>query len=393
MGVLLGMILGPSAGVLEPLGTLFLRLLQMVVFPLVLCTLVVGAATIHPARLGRVGGKTLALYLLTSLFAIVVGIALALLVQPGAGLANPGEPYQAPPPPSWLDLFLGMVPINPFAALTGTQILPVVFFALLVGLALASLQFGPEGRARELAGDLLRIFEAGAEVIFVIVKGVLEYAPIGVAALIAVTVGELGGGALWSLLRMVVVIYGAIALQFVVYTLLLRAFRVSPRSFFVGIQEAILTAFVTRSSNATLPVAMRSAERVGVSESIYGFTLPLGAVVNSDGAAIYMGATVVFVANILGLDLSITQLVGVVITGVLVSLGTAGVPSGGLLMVTIALTQLGLPLEPLALIAGIDAVLDMARTVCNVTGDLVVTKMVAQTEPDLPGDAIQPSLD
>jgi Na+/H+-dicarboxylate symporter len=192
---------------------------------------------------------------------------------------------------------------------------------------------------------------------------------------------------------MVVVIYGAIALQFVVYTLLLRAFRVSPRSFFVGIQEAILTAFVTRSSNATLPVEMRSAERVGVSESIYGFTLPLGAVVNSDGAAIYMGATVVFVANILGLDLSLTQLVGVVITGVLVSLGTAGVPSGGLLMVTIALTQLGLPLEPLALIACIDAVLDMARTVCNVTGDLVVTKMVAQTEPDLPGDAIQPTLD
>ncbi|TCJ16186.1 dicarboxylate/amino acid:cation symporter [Rubrobacter taiwanensis] len=381
LGAAAGLILGPRAEVLQPLGDLFLRLLQMLIVPLVLFTLVVGVSSIGPARLGRIGGKVFLYYMLTSVVAITLGIALALFVRPGGGLSMPGaageEPAEAPPIGETL---LNIVPENPFAAMVEGNVLAVIFFAVLVGLALGAMQSSADERLRELAGLARRLFDAGAEVMFLIVRGVLEYAPVGVFALIAVTLGEVGAEALLPLARLTGVVYGGVALQIGFYALLLLLFGVSLRRFFLAAREPMLTAFVTRSSSGTLPVSIRAAESMGVRKGVHGFSLPFGATVNMDGTALYVGAAVVFVAGVSGVELGFGQLLGVVLVGVLASIGTAGVPGAGLIMLSLAITQAGLPFAAVALVAGIDAILDMARTMCNVTGDLTGTRLVAQTE-------------
>lgn len=367
--------------VLEPLGQLFLQLLQMLVFPLIITTLIAGVVSISPQRLGRIGLKVFVFYLATSAFAITIGLAVALAISPGSGLGMPGDGgEEAAEAPAISETLLNIVPANPFQALVEGNVLGIMFAAIVFGLALTFMVNSGEHRTRELGIFLRRGVDGAVDLVFRVVKGVLEYAPIGVFALIAVVLAETGFEAVGPLLQLTGAVYGSIVVMILVYAVLLLLFRAGVARFFAAAKEPMLTAFVTRSSNGTLPVSTRAAEKMGVKEGVYGFTLPLGATVNMDGTAIYVGAATVFVANVAGVDLTAAQLVTVVLTGVLASIGTAGVPGAGLIMLSMAVTSVGLPMAPVALVAGIDAILDMARTMCNVTGDLAGTRIIAGTE-------------
>ncbi|MFE3456128.1 dicarboxylate/amino acid:cation symporter [Nocardiopsis aegyptia] len=385
-GVAVGLAINLSGGgawalpVLDVLGQLFLRLLQMLVLPLVVTTLIAGVAAISPQRLGRIGLKVFGLYLLTSAFAITVGLLLALAISPGTGLRMPGEAEEAAEVPAVSETLLNIVPANPFQALAEGNVLAVMFGAIVFGLALTFMLNSADERTRNLAVFLRRGVDGAVELVFKVIRGVLEYAPVGVFGLIALVLAETGLDAVRPLLELTGAVYLAILLQIVVYVLLLLLFGAGVGRFFSAAKDPMLTAFVTRSSSGTLPVTSRAAERMGVREGVYGFSLPLGATINMDGTAIYVGAATVFVANVAGVQLTLAQLATVVAVGVLASVGTAGVPGAGLLMLSMATTAVGLPMGPVALVAGIDAILDMGRTMCNVTGDLTVTRVVAGTE-------------
>lgn len=366
--------------VLEPLGEIFLSLLQMLIFPLIITTLIVGVTSISPQRLGRIGGKIFVFYLITSAFAITLGLGLALAVSPGSGLRMPGETDESAEVPSVVETLVGIVPANPFEALVEGNVLAIMFMALIFGLALTYMMNSDDERTQDLGMFLRKGTDAAADLVFRVVRGVLEYAPVGVFALIAVVLADTGAEAIGPLLQLTAVVYGAIILMIVVYAVMLLLFRAPLGSFFAAAKDPMVTAFVTRSSNGTLPVSTAAAKRMGVREGVYGFSLPLGATINMDGTAIYVGAATVFVANVAGESLTLGQLATVVLVGVLASIGTAGVPGAGLVMLTMATQSVGLPMAPVALVAGIDALLDMARTMCNVTGDLVGTRIVASTE-------------
>lgn len=384
LGVVAGLIFGPDIAVIQPLGDIFLRLLTMLVMPLVLFTLIAGVASVSPKTIGRIGGKTVAFYLITTAFAMTVGIALALLISPGVGLDLPGgteaEEREAPP---LAEVLTNIVPDNIFGALSEGQVLSVMFFALVAGVALSFMVDSDDERLAGMGADLRRLVDSAVELVFILIRGVLQYSPIGVFALIAVVVGETGTDALLPLLALTGTVYGGILVQILVYVGILALFRASIGQFFREVREPMLTAFVTRSSGGTLPVSIQAAERLGVRKGVYSFTLPLGSNVNMDGTAIYVGAATVFVANVTGTDLSLTQIVTVAAVGVLASIGTAGVPGAGLIMLTMTVTAAGLPMAPVALVAGIDAILDMGRTMLNVTGDLTCTRVVAKTEPGM----------
>ncbi|MDV6012412.1 dicarboxylate/amino acid:cation symporter [Haloechinothrix sp. LS1_15] len=383
-GAIVGLIVGPPIAVIEPLGELFLRLLQMLVVPLVIVTLIAGASSISPVQLGRSGVKIFIYYIVTSAAAICIGIGLALLVTPGAGLDMPAadaeEPEEAPP---IIDTLLGIVPENPFTAMVEGNILGIIFLAVIVGIALGVLRHSESERMRELGEHVRRLTDAGVQIMFMIIRGVLEYAPIGVFALIAVVLGETGTDALVPLASLTGVVYGGVALQIAFYTVLLLLIGASVRQFFGAAREPMMTAFVTRSSSGTLPVTTRAAQKLGIKEGVYGFSLPFGATINMDGTALYVGASTIFVSQVAGIDLSFGEILSVVLVGTLASIGTAGVPGAGLIMLSLAITQAGLPFAAVALVAGIDALLDMARTMCNVTGDLTGTRIVAKTEPGM----------
>ena len=381
LGAVVGLAVGEPATVLQPLGDLFLRLLTMLVVPLVLVTIIAGVSSVSPSQLGRIGGKVFVYYVLTSLVAISLGLVVARLVHPGAGLTLPvGQGEQPEQAPSLVETLLNIVPTNPLAAMVEGDVLAVIFVALIVGVALSVLCGSADPRLSELGRLLRRANEALVEVVFLLVRGVLEYAPVGVFALIAAVLAKTGASALVPLAKLTGVVYGGVALMIVVYAGLLALSRVSVREFFGAAKEPMLTAFVTRSSSGSLPVSSRAAERMGVRDSVYSFTLPLGATINMDGTAIYVGAATVFVADIAGVQLSLGQILGVVAVGVLASIGTAGVPGAGLIMLSMTISQAGLPFAPIALVAGVDSLLDMVRTMCNVTGDLVGTRLVAKSE-------------
>lgn len=394
VGVVAGLVVGPPIAVVQPLGDIFLRLLTMLVMPLILLTLIAGVASVSPKTMGRIGGKAFLYYMVTTAFAMTIGIGIALLVSPGAGLSLPGDTEvdeQAAPPLA--EVFTGIVPDNIFSALAAGEVLSVMFFALVAGIALAFMQDSTDDHLAGLGMHLRRFVDGGVELVFLIIRGVLQYSPIGVFALIAVVVGETGTEALLPLASLTGVIYGGIILQILVYALILLLFRAPVRRFFREAKEPMLTGFVTRSSSGTLPVTIQAAERLGVRKGVYSFTLPLGATINMDGTAIYVGAATVFIANVTGTQLTLTQLVTVAAVGVLASIGTAGVPGAGLIMLTMAVTAAGLPMAPVALVAGIDAILDMARTLCNVTGDLTGTRIIAKTEPGMLVDPDAPPRD
>lgn len=379
-GLIVGMIAGEAAVAIKPVGSLFINLIKMLIVPLVFSTLVVGAASTGDIqRLGRIGGKTIGLYLITTAVAITIGLALATVFQPGSGVtlqadlvAKSGEA------PGLTDTLLNIIPTNPIAALAEGKILQVIAFALFTGICISL--------AGSRAKPVLKFFDAFSEVMFKMTGIIMDYAPYGVFALIAAVAGQYGLDVLLPLARVIILVYvGCIIHAFVVYGTLVKIWaRLNPIRFFKGIFDAMMVAFTTTSSSATLPVTMRCAqENLGVSNDVASFVLPLGATINMDGTALYQGVCALFVAQVYGIDLGPAQYITIIITATLASIGTAGVPGAGLIMLTLVLQQVGLPLEGVALIAGVDRILDMARTSINVTGDSCVAAVVAQTENEL----------
>ena len=394
LGIIAGIVVGPQIAVLYPLGQLLIRLLKMIVAPIVLFSLVVGAASITPKKLGRIGTKIIIYYLATSAVAVIIGIFMARLFNVGSGINLTGGTsmqVKVSKPPSIVDVLLNIVPTNPFAALTEGKVLQIIFFAIVLGIALTYLMNSKHERLRKAGEITYKVFEGLAEAMYKIVRGILEYMPIGVFALIGYVVAKYGPKVLGPLAIAVVALYVGLFIHiFVTYGGILAAFRLSIIKFLRGAKEAMLTAFVTRSSSGTLPVTMRVAdENLGVKKTVYSFTLPLGATINMDGTAMYQAIATFFIANALGIHLTLAQQLMIVLTAVLASIGTAGVPSAGLIMLAMVLQSVGLPLTnpnvmlAYSMIAGIDAILDMGRTMVNVTGDLVGTTIVAKTEGEL----------
>ena len=395
LGAIAGLIFGPKIVVVSPLGDIFVRLLKMIVMPVVMFTLIVGAASIHPARLGRVGVKALVIYMITTACAVALGLIMGNIFSPGKGLELVGAASafgKELSQPSLINTLVNIVPKNPFSAFSSGNILPTIFFCIIFGIGIAFLRESEEERVRDAANTLFKFFEGGAEVMYKVVNWILQYAPIGVFALIAVVFGKQGAEAFGPLGIVTFSVYLALAVHMaVVYGGMLAIFRIHPLQFFTRAKEATITAFVTRSSGGTLPVTLGVArDKMGISRGVYSFTLPLGATINMDGTAIYQGVCAIFVGFAIGSPLTLGQQMTVIMTAVLASIGTAGVPGAGAIMLLMVLNSVGLKVEPgttvamaYAMIFGIDALLDMGRTALNVTGDLAVTSCVAKSEKEI----------
>ncbi|MCF4151375.1 dicarboxylate/amino acid:cation symporter [Dethiosulfovibrio sp. F2B] len=380
LGIVAGAMIGPKVAVVEPIGKIFITLLKMLIVPLVFSSLVVGVSSIgDPKTLGRIGIKTILLYLGTTAIAIVIGLSMGHFFQPGAGMniENVAE-ASGKAAPTLAQVIIGMFPSNPVQALAQGHMLQIIVFSLFFGIA--AILAGEKGK------PILSVMDSIAETMYKVTEVVMSLAPYGVFALIAVTVSKYGISVLAPFAKVIGAVYlGCLLHAIIVYSGLVSIItKKSPMWFFSGIKEASLTAFVTRSSSATLPVTMTcTQENMGVSEKISSFVLPLGATINMDGTALYQGVCALFIAQAFGIDLSLGAQVGIIVTATLASIGTAGVPGAGLIMLTLVVTQAGLPMEGVAMVAGIDAVLDMARTSLNVTGDACVTTVVAKTEGEL----------
>ncbi|GHU34319.1 amino acid transporter [Betaproteobacteria bacterium] len=376
-------------------GDLFIRLLKMIIVPVILFSLIAGSASIAPSRLGRVGIKIIAFYMITSAISVAIGLIFAHLFSPGEGMNLVGSAdakAAARVPPKVIDVLLNIVPTNPAESLAKGDVLPIIFFAMLFGLSISFLKDAKDETLVKGAEILHNVVNAAAETMYKIVNWIMQYAPIGVFFLIAKVFAEQGPRAFGPLLIITLCAYLAyIVLILLGYGGFLAAYRLSFVKFMKGANEAMITAFVTRSSSGTLPVTMRvSEEKLGVPRSIGAFTLPLGATINMNGTAIYLGICAMFIGNAVGHPLTIDQQMVVVLTATLAAIGTAGVPGAGAIMLVMVLESIGLKLETgtaiavgYAMILGIDALLDMGRTCLNVTGDMVCTAIVAKTEGEL----------
>ncbi|MDO5058694.1 MAG: dicarboxylate/amino acid:cation symporter [Neisseria sp.] len=382
IGILLGVILGEHSSFLAPLGKLFLNLLKMVVIPLVVLSLMVAVNHSNPKELGRIGLKIFPFYLISTAIAVVVGIMLAKWTQPGIGLSLPqGASVTTPDKPSFIDTLLNMVPSNIFNAFAKGDILAVVFVAVVVGLAILFLRHSEDVRQRGMGELLFKIVEAGNEAVSKILAGILQYAPIGVMGITANTFGSQGADAVIALGKFIGTSYlGVIILLTVAFPLMMKPFGIQVIRFYRDIKEAMFTSFVTSSSLSTLPITIKAAEKAGIGERVAKLTLPIGATVNMNGTALRFGVAVIFASEIMGITLSIPELATIVIIGTMAAVGTAGVPGAGLIGMSIVFTQAGLPIEIVALTAGINVLVDMIFTCGNVTGDLVGAKIVDQTE-------------
>ena len=384
-GIIIGLLFTSNPAFLDtfikPVGTLFINLIKLVIVPLVLASLIVGAASIgDPKKLGRIGGKTLSYYLLTTAFAVTIGLVLGKIFNPGAGLSIPTDAAaEATVAPKLIDTVLNIVPSNPLKAIVDGNMLQIIVFAVLLGIAVTMLP-------KEKGKPFVSFFESLAEIMYKITAIVMELAPYGVFALIAPVVAKNGPAVLIPFIKVIIAVYfGCVLHAVMVYSPLVSVFgKMNPIKFFKGIAPAAMTAFSTSSSAATLPVSMKNVtENLGVSEKVASFVLPLGATINMDGTALYQGVCTLFIAQVYGVDLTMAQMGTVVLTATLASIGTAGVPGAGLIMLTLVLQSIGLPLEGVALIAGIDRILDMMRTCVNVVGDTSAAVIVAASEKEI----------
>ncbi|MGE6257063.1 dicarboxylate/amino acid:cation symporter [Heyndrickxia sporothermodurans] len=382
LGIIIGIIFGESAQILSPFGELFLKLLKMIVVPLIFLTLIVSVNNSSPKELGRIGGKIFPYYIISTGIAVGIGLIIAKLINPGLGLQMPKNTnIDVPEAPSIIDILLQIVPTNIIDSMAKGEILSIVFVALIIGFAISFIRHSTESQMTEWGNLLLKLAEAGSEVTFRILNGILQYAPIGVLGITATSIGNQGMGTLQSLAKYVGASYVGVAIQMlIVFPLILLLFKVPVIKFFLNTREAIMTAFVTCSSLGTLPVTIKSALKAGISDRVANFTLPIGATVNMNGSAIHFGVGVVFAAEIVGYDLSIGAIIGIILTGTLAAVGTAGVPGAGLIGMSIVFTQAGLPIEIVGLTAGVNVITDMVFTMCNVTGDIVGAAIVDKSE-------------
>lgn len=370
-------------GVLEIIGQIFMASLRMLVVPLVFVSLVCGVCSLQDTtKLGRIGGKAIGLYLVTTAIAISFAIFIAIIVGPGEGvnmIAN--SSFTAREAPSLAQVIIQMFPTNPFEAFSQGNMLQIIVFALLFGIAIAL-----SGKAGERVASL---FEDLSEVIMRLVTILMNLAPYGVFALLAslfttVSLETFGNLIVYFLVVLAVLFIHAL----VTYPVLLKLLTgLNPIIFLKKMRDAAIFAFSTASSNATIPVTLETAtKKMGVDNSIASFTVPLGATINMDGTAIMQGVATVFIAQVFSQDLTLADYVTVVLTATLASIGTAGVPGVGLIMLAMVLDQVGLPVEGIALIIGVDRLLDMTRTAVNVTGDSMVSIVVAKSEQQFDND-------
>ena len=383
--IALGLVLGVIAGLafqgapdvateyIKPLGTIYLNLIKMVVVPVVLLSIMQGIVSLQDVRkVGSIGVKTICFYLVTTAIAITLGLVLANVLQVGAGytISTEGLSYEAAEAPSLMDTIVNIFPSNFFQPLADATMLQVIVIALFFGFGI--ILAGEKGK---LAKDLV---DSCAEVSFKVMFIILKLSPIGVFALICPVVASNGPDVLLPLLKVILVAYAAYIIHMIVTysTAVKLASGMSPLKFFKGMSEPILFAFSSASSVGTLPFNMDATQQMGARKEVSSFVLPLGATINMDGTAIYQGVCAIFIAQIFGVDLTIAQQLTIILTATLASVGTAGVPGAGMIMLAMVLESVGLPLEGIALVAGIDRILDMGRTTVNITGDAACTMCV-----------------
>lgn len=408
--IVLGLVLGAATGVTAnavapdaavvrwmgdyvagPVGQIFLRMLLMTVVPLVFASITLGVAGIGDLRrLGRVGGKTLGYFVLSSAISVVIGLTLVNVFTPGKGVdeatrqqlfdtyGSQAAGMQAGGPTGFgIDTFVGMVPRNPVQAMANMDMLAVIFFALVFGAALTLIP-------KERAQPMIKVIEALGDVVIKIIDFAMALAPYGVFGLIFVVTSRFGWHLLANLSAYVAVVIGGLLIHAVFgLSTLVRVFgKMNPIKFWKAARASVITAFSTSSSNATLPTNIEVAEReLGVSPTIAGFVLPLGATMNMNGTALYEGVTVLFLAQVFGVHLSLPSQLVVIMLAVITAIGAAGVPGGSLPLMMVVLGAVGVPPEGIAIILGVDRILDMCRTTLNVSGDLTAAVYVSRTEP------------
>lgn len=381
IAIVAGMIFGPDIKIVQPLGDLFLRLIQFIIIPLILSSLIVGvASTGNMKTLGRIGGKTILYYLATTFIAVGIGLFAALLFSPGTGvdISTSGEIPEATETGGFINVLLEIIPTNPLASLSGGNILQVIFFSLFLGLGITMV-----GKKAE---PVYRFFDGLAEIMYKITWIVMKLIPIGIFGLLAPIIGEYGLSVLLPLIKLVSVVAAACIVHVLVtYSIAVKTLgKMNPVQFFKGIAPASLVAFSTQSSSGTLPVTIKCSEdNLGVSKKISSFVLPLGATINMDGTSLYLSVAALFAAQAYGIELTFTQILMIVLIATLGSIGAAGVPGAGLVMLTLVLTAVNLPLEAIALIAGVDRFMDMFRTAVNITGDASAALVIQSSEGEL----------
>ncbi|WP_099159796.1 dicarboxylate/amino acid:cation symporter [Virgibacillus ndiopensis] len=378
LAIIVGLIFGERTTFVQPLGDLFLRLIKFIIVPLIFSTIIVGVtSTGDMKKLGRLGGKTISYYLVTSFIAITIGLIAGFIFSPGTGMSLEINEAAAQPNETEgvVQTLLNIIPLNPIEALATGNVLQIIFFSIFIGIGIQLVG--------EKANTVQRFFDGFAEIMYKITGVIMTLVPLGIFGLLAPVVGEYGISVLLPLIKLILaLIIACIVHVAIVYVTAVKSLgKLNPIDFFKGIFPAAAVAFSTCSSSGTLPVTMKNTqENLGVSKETSSFVLPLGATINMDGTAIYQGITVMFVAQYFGSQLSITQLLTVALIGTLASIGTAGVPGAGLIMLTMTLAAVNLPLEGIALIAGIDRVLDMFRTSVNVIGDASASVVVEASE-------------
>ena len=355
-------------------GNLFIKLMKMLVVPLVFFSIVVGVASISDIRtIGSIGGTTILIYLITTALAVTIALMIGMYIQPGAGLhmSDIGGASNLTINQTMTDTILNLVPDNPFSSLATGDMLPVIIFGLLIGIILAKL--------REETETFNKIFTEGNKIMMEMTSIVMKFAPIGVFCLMARTFGGLGFDGMLPLGKYVVCVLIGLAIQgFVIYPSLLVLFtRLNPIKFFKRFFSVMFFAFSSSTSNATIPLNMEKLHEMGVSRDVSSFTIPLGATINMDGTSIMQGVAVMFAAQAYGIDLGTSALLTVIFTAVMASVGTAGIPSVGLVTLTMVFNSVGLPVQAIGVIFGIDHILDMFRTAINVTGDAICTIIVS----------------
>ena len=390
-GIPAGLILGPRASIIKPVGDIFLRLIQMIVVPLVFSSLFVGTASLGDIRkLSRIGAKTIGYYLSTTAIAITIGLLLGNIFTPGSNIdESTKEMLMASQQTvaiekididagktNIFDTIVHIVPGNPVKSLVEGNMLQIIFLAVILGISVTLIP-GNKGK------PLINFFESLSEAMMKTVHIVMKIAPLGVFALIAVVVGKFGADILLSLLKYSIIVVVGLGLHIVItYFTAIKLFcGTSPIEFMKGIRPAQLIAFSTSSSNATLPVTIECCEEnLGISENISSFVLPLGATINMDGTALYQGVAAIFIAQVYGIDLGFTDQLTIVLMATLASIGAAGVPGIGIITLAMVLKTIGVPLEGIALILGVDRLLDMCRTVVNITGDSSCALIIDKSE-------------
>lgn len=380
-GIIVGALMGPSAALLKPIGTLFINAIKMLIVPLVFCSLIVGITSMKDTRkMGRIGVKAVVLYLGTTAVAIAIGLGLSALLEPGAGLNMVAKDLDdagksAPP---LVQTLLAMIPQNPVNALAAGNILQIIVFA--VGLGVSLVLVGEKGE------PAVKLFESLAEAMYKLTELVMKLAPYGIFGLMAWVAGTYGLDVLLPLIKVIGAVYlGALIHVLVFYSGVLSVLgRLNPIKYLRAITNPAAVAFTTSSSSGTLPATIKATRQdMGVSEGVSSFVLPLGATINMDGTALYQGVCALFIAQAFGIDLQTSDYLTIILTATLASVGTAGVPGAGLIMLSLVLSTVGLPVEGLAIVAGIDRILDMARTTINVCGDMMVAVLVAKSEREL----------